>query len=58
MIETPRVMPERLAARADPLSDLLGSMHLAGTVLFRAEFREPWAVQTPSSSQLAGVLPF
>lgn len=58
MIETPRVMPERLPERVDPLSDLLGSMNLAGTVLFRAEFREPWAVQTPNACQLAGVLPF
>src|SRR5690606_38652940 len=43
---------------ADPLSDLLGGMHLSGTVLFRAEFREPWAVITPDSCQLAQVLPF
>ena len=39
------------------LSDLLGKMHLTGTVLFRADFREPWAVTTPDSCQLAGVLP-
>lgn len=58
MIETPRALPEKPPDPADPLSDLLGSMHLAGTVLFRAEFGEPWAVQTPDACQLAGILPF
>lgn len=42
----------------DLLSDLLDPMHLSGTVLFRAEFREPWSVTTPSCHQLARVLPF
>ena len=58
MIERPKVLPETPVAAADLLSDLLGSMHLVGTVLFRAEFREPWAVLTPGSRQLARVLPF
>lgn len=58
MIERPKVLPETPAPAGDLLSDLLGSMHLVGTVLFRAEFREPWAVQTPGSRQLARVLPF
>jgi AraC family transcriptional regulator, alkane utilization regulator len=51
LIETPR-------ASADPLSDVLDSMHLSGTVLFRADFREPWSVATPDSVQLARTLPF
>lgn len=58
MIETPQVLPETPSASADLLSDLLGSMHLAGMVLFRAEFAEPWSVVTPDSRQLARVLPF
>ena len=58
MTETPQVLSETPPSSADLLSDLLGSMHLAGTVLFRAEFREPWSVVTPDSCQLARVLPF
>ena len=59
MTETQRVLSETpKPASADLLSDLLGSMHLAGVVLFRAEFREPWSVATPDSCQLARVLPF
>jgi len=53
----PKVMTETPTAAADPLSDLLGSMHLVGTVLFRAEFREPWSVVTPDCHELARVLP-
>ncbi len=60
MTEMPPVLPETPPASqaSDLLSDLLGSMHLAGMVLFRAAFREPWAVLTPGSAQLARVLPF
>lgn len=59
MAETPEVLPEAPNDfAADPLSDLLGSMHLAGVVLFRAEFREPWALNAPDSCQLARLLPF
>lgn len=58
MTETPRLSTETPAHGADVLSDLLGSMHLSGTVLFRADFSDPWAVATPDSCQLAGVLPF
>ncbi len=58
MIGTLQVMSETQTSGPDPLSDLLGAMHLAGVVLFRAEFREPWAVITPDSCQLAQVLPF
>ena len=58
MTETPYVLSETPGLSADLLSDLLGNMHIAATVLFRAEFREPWSVITPQSCQLAQVLPF
>jgi AraC-like DNA-binding protein len=58
MAETSHVLPETQLASIDLLSDLLGSMHLTGMVLFRTEFREPWSVVTPDSCQLARVLPF
>jgi AraC-like DNA-binding protein len=58
MTETTGVLSEMPPASADLLSDLLGSMHLAGMVLFRAEFREPWSVLTPECRQLAQLLPF
>ncbi len=59
MAEKPQVLSETLNDfAADPLSDLLGSMHLAGVVLFRAEFREPWWLIAPASTQLAKLLPF
>jgi len=57
MIEKPPVLSETPPTSADFLSDLLTSMHVAGMVLFRAEFREPWSVNTPDSVQLARVLP-
>lgn len=56
MTETPENLTE--TPPGDLLSDLLDSMHLSGTVLFRAEFREPWSVATPNCRQLAQVLPF
>lgn len=59
MAEAPQVLSETPNDFAtDPLSDLLGSMHLAGVVLFRAEFREPWWLIAPASCQLAKLLPF
>ncbi|MCX7154868.1 MAG: AraC family transcriptional regulator [Rhodocyclales bacterium] len=58
MTETPHVTTETPPASTDLLSDLLGSMRLSGMVMFRADFREPWAVITPDSTQLARVLPF
>lgn len=59
MAQTPQVLSETPNDFAvDPLSDLLGSMHLAGVVLFRAEFREPWWLIAPASGQLAKLLPF
>jgi AraC family transcriptional regulator, alkane utilization regulator len=58
MTETPEVLSETPSDfAADPLSELLGSMHLAGVVLFRAEFREPWALIAPDAGQLAQLLP-
>lgn len=58
MTEMPKVLPETPPASTDPLSDLLSSMRVAGMVLFRAEFREPWAVITPDSCELASTAPF
>jgi AraC-like DNA-binding protein len=59
MTETPKGLAETPGSFADdPLSDLLGSMHLSGVVLFRAEFREPWALLAPDARQLARLLPF
>ncbi len=55
MTETPKHLSE---TPGDLLSDLLDTMHLSGTVLFRAEFCEPWSVTTPNCRQLAQVLPF
>jgi AraC-like DNA-binding protein len=57
MIETPQVLSETPGA-SDLLSDLLGSMHLSGVVLFRTEFREPWALLTPDACRMARLLPF
>lgn len=55
MIETPQVLPET-PDTADLLSDLLGSMHLSGVVMFRTEFREPWSLLTPDGAQMARLL--
>lgn len=41
----------------DRLSDLLSGMHLAGMVLFRGDFREPWSVSAPAFAELAQALP-
>lgn len=58
MPKTPGVLPETPADGRDLLSDLLSEMHLSGTVLFRAEFSEPWPVITPEGCHLAKLLPF
>ena len=58
MSETAQTLPETLAPSGDALSDMLSGMHLAGTVLFRAECREPWSVTTPDPTQIAGMLAF
>jgi AraC family transcriptional regulator, alkane utilization regulator len=56
MTETPELLSQ--TPPGDVLSDLLDTMHLSGTVLFGAEFREQWSVATPNCHQLARVLPF
>ena len=59
MTETQGVMPETPNPSApDLLSDILGSMHLSGVVLFSVVFREPWALVTPEACQLPRLLPF
>ena len=56
MPKTPSVLTEKPEPPFDPLSDLLASMRLTGTVMFRAEFCEPWSVTTPEGHQLSKVL--
>ena len=59
MTETQSILSETPdTTSADLLSDLLGNMHLSGVVLFRAEFREPWALVAPDACQLSRMLPF
>ncbi|MCI4678464.1 AraC family transcriptional regulator [Rhodoblastus acidophilus] len=58
MAGTPEDLIETPSDGRDLLSDLLSGMRLSGTVLFRAEFREPWSVVTPDGCHLAQVLPF
>lgn len=57
MTETPRVLSETPPARIDLLSDLLGSMHLSGAVLFHAIFRDPWGLAAPDAERLSQMLP-
>ncbi len=57
MIGTSEVLSETPPTAADVLSELLGSMRLSGTVLFRAEFREPWSIVTPEGYKIARWLP-
>ena len=57
MTERPQILTESPGG-ADPLSDLLAGMHLAGMVLFRGVFTEPWSVMSPSHEQMARLLPF
>jgi AraC-like DNA-binding protein len=52
MTETPISLPETPTA-SDLLSEVLGRMHLAGVVMFRTEFREPWSLHTPDGAQMA-----
>jgi AraC family transcriptional regulator, alkane utilization regulator len=59
MTETQEKLSEKQdIAEADLLSDVLGSMHLSGVVLFRTEFREPWGLAAPGARQMAQMLPF
>lgn len=53
---TPRAVAP--AAPADLLSDLLSTVRISGAVLFRAEFREPWAIAVCDGAHLARALPF
>jgi AraC-like DNA-binding protein len=56
MTGTPQVLSETPGVATDILSDVLGRLHLEGTVLFRADFNEPWAVTTPEACQLTKLL--
>lgn len=59
MTETQRVMSETPnQASTELLSDLLGSMHLSGVVLFSVVFREPWGLVSPAARELSKMLPF
>lgn len=59
MTETQRVLSETPGSvPTDLLSDLLGSMHLSGVVLFCAGFREPWGLAAPGASLFSQILPF
>ncbi len=56
--ETPqRQAPTPPDGPVDLLSDLLGTVHLSGAVLFRAEFGEPWAIAVPEACDMAHMLP-
>jgi len=67
MIERPKVLPETPAPAGDLLSDLLGSMHLVGTVLadrFRRLLDQPpmhylagWRLQLAAQQLKASELP-
>jgi AraC-like DNA-binding protein len=45
------------APRPDLLSDLLATVRVSGTVLFRAEFREPWGIAIPEACDMLPVVP-
>src|SRR5436190_18106360 len=38
---------------SDVLSDILDTIHLAGTLYFRTDFSAPWAVQVPDFMEAA-----
>jgi AraC family transcriptional regulator, alkane utilization regulator len=46
----------RSGSWVDPLSDVLRTLRLAGSMLFQAEFHAPWRVSTPASCDLAPML--
>ena len=56
MSETPAMLSETPPEGRDLLSDMLSGMRLAGMVLFRAEFREPWSIVAPAGCDLVRVL--
>ena len=41
---------------ADPLSDLLRSVHLRGAIYYYVNFRDDWVAETPGSGALAQAL--
>jgi len=55
MADQPNILsdPPGPDPRVDVLSDLLRVVRLAGASLFRAEFRQPWCVQTAGAAHLA-----
>lgn len=56
MSETPAMLSETPPEGRDLLSDMLSGMRLAGMVLFRAEFREPWSIVAPAACDLVRLL--
>ena len=57
LIERPRHLTQTPAGRdiamdPDPLSDVLRSVRLRGSVFYYVSFREEWAAETPDSSRL------
>jgi AraC-like DNA-binding protein len=58
LAEKPLLAGPAEAGAPDLLSDLLGTVHISGAVLFRAELGDPWAVDVPGASDLAAMLPF
>jgi AraC-like DNA-binding protein len=57
MTETPAVLPKTPPEGRDLLSDMLSGMHLSASVLFCAEFREPWSILAPEGCDLSKLLP-
>ncbi len=53
MADQPEIMSNAPGPRVDVLSDVLRVVRLTGASLFRAEFREPWCVQTAGAAHLA-----
>ena len=53
MADQPEMMSNAPGPRFDVLSDVLRVVRLTGASLFRAEFREPWCVQTAGAAHLA-----
>ncbi|MFZ1909765.1 MAG: AraC family transcriptional regulator, partial [Burkholderiales bacterium] len=56
MADQPNILSQTPERRVDVLSDLLRVVRLSGASLFRAEFREPWCVQTAGAAHLARVM--
>ncbi len=54
---TPGTSHPAPAPQPDLLSDLLATVRVSGTVLFRAELREPWGIAIPEACDMRAVLP-